>query len=100
MPVPESSCMIAGLHEAVLCLQALLHQHASQYSRQYATLIPALAKLILDGIAKPAQRTDGVLALLAAAVLAAADQKSDGLLSEQVSEAGLAQLLHHARFSS
>ena len=51
---------------------------------QYAAVIPGLAKLVMDGIGKPAQRSDGVLALLACVIIAAASADVDSLLSQQV----------------
>ena len=56
----------------------------SSNAAHYAGTIPNLVKLVADGTAKPAQRVDGILALLAVALIGSSDQASQSLLADQV----------------
>ena len=46
-------------------------------------MVPGLAKLVGEGVAKAASRLDGLLALLAAAYIASADMKADAVLEKE-----------------
>ena len=87
---PAALLPIHPLKASDFVLQALnSHKHDADSRAQYAAVVPALARLVMDGIAKPAQRIDGVLALLAAATIATADSGASSQMAEQVHQVGI-----------